>query len=312
MVTVLTAGHVNWDVTFRLDRLPEPDGEATIHDQHGSGGGSAANVACALAALGLEADLVGSVGTDPLGELARRELEDAGVRLDGLLEVEDLETTVKYLLVDDHGEVSVLGNEGANEAFGPDDIADERVRAADHVHLTSQRPETAAAIARVATDAGVSVSVDLGRRVGDRNYRDTLALADVIFASQHEADALFDGELVHAVADDRDVALVVTCGAAGAEVYTRDGRSDYPGFAVDAVDTAGAGDAFAAGFIAKSLEERAGEGRLRDVLTDRTTRRHVLEFANACGALAAISEGARSAPTRGGVRTFLESARISN
>ncbi|TYT63258.1 carbohydrate kinase family protein [Natrialba swarupiae] len=289
MVDVLTAGHVNWDVTLRVDRLPEPDGEAAIRSQRQSGGGSAANVATALSGLGLEAGLVGSVGDDDNGLLARRELEDAGVSLDGLRVVPDADTAVKYLLVDDGGEVAVLGNDGVNEAVGPEDLDDSRIRDADHVHLTSQRPETAARIATVASEAGSTISFDPGRRLADRDYGETLAAADVLFANDREVAALLEDEYVGSAFGDR--VLVVKHGSDGAKVHTPDGSYDHPGFDVDTVDTAGAGDAFAAGFIASTFAYDDVE--------------RALEYANACGALTARREGARSAPTAEAVAAFL-------
>lgn len=290
MVTVLTAGHVNWDVTLRVDRLPEPDGEASIRSQRQSGGGSAANVAVALSGLSCDAGLIGSVGTDDNGLLARRELEASGVSLDGLRIVEEAETAVKYLLVDDEGEVSVLGNDGINEAVEPAHVDEDWVRSAAHVHLTSQRPDTAATIARVASDAGVTVSFDPGRRLGERDYTAALERADVIFATNREVEAMLEDE--YTGSDFSDRTIVVKHGSDGAEVHTPDASYHHPGFDVEAVDTTGAGDAFAAGFIATSLE------------TDDVER--ALEYANACGALAAGRKGARSAPSTARVREFLD------
>lgn len=293
MVSVLTAGHVNWDVILRVDRLPEPDGEASIRSQCQSGGGSAANVAAALAGLDVDAALVGSVGDDDNGLLARRELEHAGVDLDGLVEVTAAETAVKYLLVDDHGQVSVLGNDGVNEALTPADVDTVAVTDADHVHLTSQRPETAAAIARTASEAGVPVSFDPGRRVGDRDFGTTVERADILFATDHEVEAALD-----ATYDETTLArrvVVVTSGADGAVVHAGDDTHHHPGFDVESVDATGAGDAFAAGFIA--TVRRGGD-------LDRA-----LEYANACGALTASREGARSAPRGDDVDRFLSSRR---
>ena len=287
--TVLTAGHVNWDVTLRVDRLPVADGEATIRSQRQSGGGSAANVAAALAGLEVETGVIGSVGDDDNGLLARRGLEEAGVSLAGLRTVEGAETAVKYLLVDDDGAVSILGNDGVNEAVRPADVDASRVRAADHVHLTSQRPETAARIASIASAADVTVSFDPGRRFGDRDYDETLAATDTLFVTEREAAALADAAAVDRRPDDRIV--VVTSGDAGAEVRTPEGTYTHPGFDVDSVDAAGAGDAFAAGFIATRLEG----GSIEDAL----------EYANACGAMTASREGARSAPSAGEVERFL-------
>lgn len=137
MARVICAGHVNWDVTLRVDKLPVADGEATITDQQQSGGGSASNVASALSALDIETALLGSVGTDENGHLARRELSEAGVDCSPLVTA-DADTAVKYLVVDTDGEVMVLGNDGANESFDATDLSDETLAAADHLHLTSQ------------------------------------------------------------------------------------------------------------------------------------------------------------------------------
>lgn len=293
MVRVLTAGHVNWDVTLRLDRLPEPDGESAIRSQSQSGGGSAGNVAAALAGLEIETCLVGSVGDDDNGVLARRDLERAGVSLEGLRIVEGAETAVKYLLVDDDGEVAVLGNDGVNEAVGPDDVDPERIRSVDHVHLTGQRADTAAEIATIASEADVTVSFDPGRRLRDREYDDVLEFADIVFANDREATALLEAEYEHLGSQFGDRTVVVKHGGDGAKVYTPAATYTHPGFDVEPIDTAGAGDAFAAGFLAVALtdgdEERA------------------LEYANACGALTASREGARSAPTTETVAEFLES-----
>jgi ribokinase len=289
MVRVCCAGHANWDVTLRVDRLPAADGEARIHDQHSSGGGSAANVAVALSGLDVPAGIVGAVGDDQNGLLARRELEGAGVDVEHLAGVESAGTTVKYLLVAEGGEVAVLGNDGANEAVAPDDVDPAYVRRADHLHLTSQKPATAARLAAVAGEAGVPVSFDPGRRLPDRGFSGTLRRADVVFVNDQEAETLLAEER-DALADDRVV--VVKHGEEGAAVHAPEGRFAHPGFEVDPVDTTGAGDAFAAGFIATRLADGGFE--------------RALEFANACGALAAREEGARTAPSRSDVEGFLD------
>ncbi|WP_293030281.1 carbohydrate kinase family protein [Natronococcus sp.] len=293
MVTVLTAGHVNWDVTLRIDQFPAADGEASIRSQQQSGGGSAANVAATLAGLEVDVGLVGSVGDDDNGLLARHELEETGVSIDGVRIVEGAETAVKYLLVEDTGEIAVLGNDGINEAVGPADLEPERIRAASHVHLTSQRPDTAAEIASIASEAGVRVSFDPGRRLGERDFGDALALADVIFVNDREAEAMLEDEYSASAFDDRLV--VVKHGADGALLHTPDGDHVHPGFEIETVDTAGAGDAFAAGFLATMIASDDGE----------FDPERALEYANACGALTAGRKGARSVPSAAEVEAFL-------
>ncbi|PSQ44554.1 sugar kinase [Halobacteriales archaeon SW_7_68_16] len=283
MPRVITAGHVNWDVTLRVDRLPVADDEARIRSQRRSGGGSAANVAAALSALSVPTGIVGSVGDDEPGLLARRGLTAADVDTDGL-RVVDGATTVKYLLVDDDGEVAVLANDGANEAIGPDDVDPDRFTGVEAVHLTGQRPDTAVAIADAARAADALVSVDPGRRVSDRDFSAVLDRADLVFLNDREATATD-------LADRPGRPVVTKRGEGGAVARMPDGEYDHPGFDVAAVDTAGAGDAFAAGYLAATLDDRPAP--------------EALAVANACGALAAAEEGARTTPTREAVDRLL-------
>jgi ribokinase len=276
MPRVICAGHVNWDVTLHVDRLPTADGEARITDQRQGGGGSASNVAAVLAQLDLDAMLFGSVGDDEHGMLVEYELDELGVETD-LAVVPDEQTTVKYLIVDGDGEVVVLGNEGANEGLRPDDLDETRTRSADHLHLTSQRPATAERLAEIAHDEGVPVSFAPGRRLADRDYARVATLADVLFLNDRESRAYCDDPKT--AASEAGQTLVVTRGDDGAVAYTPDGVFEHDGFDVDPVDTTGAGDAFAAGFLAAQFD--------RDVTS-------ALAVANACGAIAAQTMGART------------------
>ena len=270
MSRVCCVGHVNWDVTLRLDSLPDADGEAVVRERSQTGGGSAANVAVGLTGLDCAVTLVGSVGDDDHGLLARRDLDRAGVDLSRLRTVEGA-TTTKYLLVDDSGEVSVLATPGVNEALGPDDLDPEPIRRADHVHVTAHRPDTVARVARLAADADVPLSVDPGRRLGTRDYADAIDAADLLFVNDREADGL----------DAPTPPVVVTKrGTDGAVVETPEGRREHGGYRPTAVDTTGAGDAFAAGYIASRLR---GD--------DRAT---ALATANAAGALATGSKGPKT------------------
>lgn len=295
MVRVLAAGHVNWDVTLRVDDLPEPDGEARIESQHAAGGGSAANAASALTGYGISTGILGSVGDDENGILVRRELADANVDTTHL-RVVDGETSVKYLVVAANGQVMVLGNHGANECVTPDDVDESTVSDVDHVHLTSQRPDTAAHLATLAHDAGATVSFDPGRRLTSRDFSATIEQADVLFLNGREAASILGSE--HADTPPERGLVVVKHGASGASAHTPDGTVTHSGFEVDAVDTTGAGDAFAAGFLSVLLGDEGG--------IDCERVADALEFANACGALAATTEGARTVPTGPEVEAFLD------
>ncbi|MXR52641.1 carbohydrate kinase family protein [Halovenus sp. WSH3] len=272
MSRVVCAGHVNWDVTLHVDDLPDPDGEAAITHQSQAGGGSASNTATALAGLGIDVSLLGSVGDDQYATLARDELDSVGVDCSALKSVSG-ETTVKYIVVDEDGEVFVFANEGVNEAYDADDLAEETLAAADRLHLTSQDPSTAADLAKRARKRSIPVSFDPGRRLDTRAYDDLIREVDLLFLNEREADA------VESLLETREFPTVIKRGNGGATVRSPDGRITHEGFDVDASDTAGAGDAFAAGYLASVLRGRS----VRDALAD----------ANACGALAVQSPGAR-------------------
>lgn len=251
---VVCAGHVNWDVTLQVDRLPGPDDEAHVHGRSEAGGGSAANVAAALAMLSREARLFGSVGVETR-----------------LKTVADGETTTKYVLVDDDGEVAVLGTDGANEALSAGDVPGSALEDADAVHLTGQSPATAAGLAASAADHGLPVSFDPGRRLADREYGGVLERTDLLFVTEREAAEV-----------GASVPWKVTKhGKRGATLACPEGRFDHPGYGLQSVDSTGAGDAFAAGFLSVWLDDGDPE--------------RALAVANACGALAAAERGPRAA-----------------
>jgi ribokinase len=287
MARVICAGHCNWDVTLRVDSLPEPDGEAELRSESGTRGGSAANAASALARLDVDVALLASVGDDDHGDSALEALRAAGVDCRHVRVCPDRATAIKYVVADAEGRVFVLGRDGGNEAFTAADLPAAALSDASHLHLTGQAPTTARRLADRAREAGVTVSFDPGRRVADRAFAPVLERADVVFLNEAEAEAL--------PVDDRpsDAAVaVLKRGARGAVVRTGDDAVEHPGFDVDVRDTTGAGDAFAAGFIAARLDGASLEASL--------------ERANACGAVAVGTRGAPAGVPPGALRRVLD------
>lgn len=288
-MSVLCAGHINWDVTMFVDALPEPDGEVTINQLNSAGGGSAANVAVGLVGLDVAADLYGSVGGDDTGALALRELDRAGVDCGHVVIDSAATTSVKYLVVDSSGEVMVFANDGANESFAGAEVPTDLFSGVDQLHLTGQSPSTASLLATLATDMSIPVSFDPGRRVTERAYTDAVANSDLVFLNQREADGLAQSDMLSPT-DPDDQIVVIKHGADGATVHTPTGETSHAGFHVEPVDLTGAGDAFAAGFLA-TLD---GSDRLSTSDFDPDTYREALIVGNACGAIAATTATART------------------
>lgn len=285
-MSILCAGHINWDVTMFVDSLPDPDGEAPIDRLVQSGGGSAANVAAGLVGLGQTARLYGSVGGDDTGALALRELDRTGVDCGHVFIDPEGTTSVKYLVVDETGELLMFSNAGANESFCAAEIPVELFRDIEHLHLTSQSPEMASRLGRLATDLDISVSFDPGRRAADRGYSDALASTELLFVNQREADLIENADVLSPTSPT-DLTVVVKHGGDGASVYTPEASYSHPGFSVDPVDRTGAGDAFAAGFLATVYD--GGSLTLAGSEIEEA-----LAVANACGALAARTVTART------------------
>ena len=313
IVRVLCVGHVNWDVTLRVEALPSPDGEARVHERRESCGGSAANCASVLATLDVETGVFGSVGADPQGRQSRRELVDAGVAVAGLVEA-DVGTARKYLAVDPDGRVMVFGDDRGNEAFTLADLPDGVLPAVEHVHVTGQRPDRAREVVRLAREHGASTSVDPGRRAGERAFGPVLAAADYLFLTADEArqvgidpeDPTDRGDWTDESAR-RERVVLMKDGPDGARLRSPAGAAAHGGFDVDPRDTTGAGDAFAAGFLAAVLTDWRPvpeRGLVPDGAVAERYRR-ALVVADACGAVTARRAGARVHLSRCEVERFL-------
>ena len=249
-------------------------GEAVLDVVHAPGlapveraGGSAINVAVALARLGRPVALATSYGDDAAGALIAEHLRAAGVRLAGSPLVLDATSRAD----------AVVGADGAATytfALGwrlpTPDLPADGVRA---VHVTSQAPllapgaEQTLGLAARLRAAGASVTYDVNLRpaitgTGPDVVAAVLAmaaLADVVKASDEDLDALWPGRPVGESASallalrGGPVAVVVTHGAEGASWHACSGADWSTGGVraapVDVVDTIGAGDTFAAGLL---------------------------------------------------------------
>jgi sugar/nucleoside kinase (ribokinase family) len=230
-----------------------------------TGGGAAANVAAWLAAAGAPVALVARAGNDVAGRGAVAELAGAGVDARVVLDG-DRATGTCVVVIGADGERTMLPDRGANLALSVDDLPGELFVAGGHLHLSGYvllhegpRPAGLAALER-ARAAAMTISVDPAsaaplRAAGADAVLGWIAGADLLLPNRDEATALTgedDPERAARTLVERAGVreVVVTLGADGA-LWT-DGATVLraPAPPAEVVDTTGAGDAFAAGWLA--------------------------------------------------------------
>ncbi|MFT3853175.1 MAG: adenosine kinase [Ilumatobacteraceae bacterium] len=227
-------------------------------------GGSAANTMCGVASLGGRAAYIGKVTDDSLGEVFGHDLRAVGVTFRPGTPDADLATGRCIIVVTPDAERTMHTYLGVSSMLHPGDI-DEAIVAAGRVLYMEgylyDRPEAKQAFRKAATVAhahGRQVSLTLSDSFCvDRHRADFRSLVadevDILFGNEDELTALYEvSDLSDAVtAVRRDCALaLVTTGPAGCLVVTADEVVPVPAVPVDQVlDTTGAGDLFAAGFL---------------------------------------------------------------
>jgi sugar/nucleoside kinase (ribokinase family) len=228
-------------------------------------GGSAANTIVGVASLGARAAYVGKVKDDQIGRLYTHDIRAAGVAFDTKPAADGPATGCSYILVTPDGERTMNTYLGAAQELTPADIDAAQVAASAIVYLEGYLwdPKNAkdafVKASTIAHEAGRHVALTLSDSFCVDRYRGEFldlmrgGTVDLVFANEAELRSLyqtadFDTPLTQLRSD---VKLgVVTRSEKGCVVASTDGVSAVPAFPIEKmVDTTGAGDLFAAGFL---------------------------------------------------------------
>jgi sugar/nucleoside kinase (ribokinase family) len=228
-------------------------------------GGSAANTIVGVANLGARAVYVGKVKDDQIGRLYSHDIRAAGVSFETRPAVEGPATGCSYILVTPDGERTMNTYLGAAQDLTPGDIDPAQVAAAAMVYLEGylwdpkHAKEAFLKASTIAHDAGRQVALTLSDSFCVDRYRDEFlelmrsGKVDLIFANEAELHSLYQTSNFDTALKQlcRDVKLgVVTRSENGCLVAAGEAITAVPAFPVDkVVDTTGAGDLFAAGFL---------------------------------------------------------------
>lgn len=263
MPRVLVFGDINVDL---LARLPAPLAAGTDNlfpAFEMQLGGVGANAAVALRKLGVDARVMSCIGRDWLGDFALHALASQGVDVSCVTRVDGV-TGLVVIPIDPGGQRTILGSRGANAQAPQGSIAAslsgvDAVHVVGYVLLSKATRVIARDLITQARCAGVLVSFDAGPAPSRQAREEILTLApelDALFVALDEAEALTGrrgAEATEAIAKCGAREVVLKRGEAGCQ-FLQSGRWwMVPPLAVDVVDTTGAGDAFAAGFLSAKL-----------------------------------------------------------
>jgi len=239
---ICVLGDAHLDVVVRLGGPIAPETDTSARTWVGAGG-QAANVAAWICALGGQARLIAARGSDLAASLVAADLARRGVRIAG--PVIEGRTGVVVSLSEHGTSRSMLTDRGVGPRLGADALADGWLTGCDRLHLPAYSlaggPIRGAALAAAARVPRLSVdlsSTAVLRDHGVGRFRDLLAelRPEMVFGTEAEAEL---------VGDLPGSDLVVKLGARG----VRAGGVVHPARPAEAVDSTGAGDAFAAGYL---------------------------------------------------------------
>ncbi|MEN3929634.1 adenosine kinase [Microvirga sp. W0021] len=283
-IDVLTIGNAIVDVLAQTDEtflveqnlakgtmhlIDEPRAEelyGLMRDVTVMSGGSAANTAAGIASLGSKAAFIGKVRNDELGDLYARDLEKIGVHYNVAPATDGPATARCCVLITPDGERTMNTYLGACQNLTVDDINPETIKASSIIYLEGYLwdPPKAKDAFRKAIDIahqdGNRIALTLSDTFCVDRYRDEFLTLirdgsiDILFANTHELRSLYqtaDENTAIAAFRDENVLGVVTRSEEGALVIMSGETSSVPAYPVDqVVDATGAGDLFAAGFLA--------------------------------------------------------------
>ena len=271
-------------------------------------GGKGFNQATAAARLGAEVALIGSIGSDPFGDLLRTAIKNESINSRFITRRTDIGTGIATIVVEPDGDNSIIVVPRANMALTTADIdaAADCIADADVLLLQLETPiaasERAAAIAKQ-HGATVVLNPAPAQPLPDS----LLGSVDILTPNQSETE-LLSGMRVNnqdtagraaetlrqRIGDSENSAVVLTLGEQGTLMLTETKSELVPALSVDPVDTTGAGDAFC--------------GALATALASGEHLQSAVKFANAAGAAAVTVIGATpSMPTRTKVERLLKS-----
>lgn len=299
--SILVLGSINVDFFIRVDALPRPNETIMGHDTAVAMGGKGLNQAVAAAQSGVDTRMVGAVGNDNFGVMARDFLKKRGVNDQSVLALDGVGTGMANILVAPDGQNMIVVSSAANARLTPAhaEAAEALIAEAGALVVQLETPlDTLKAALEIAMANGVKTV--LNPAPVDPGVFDLLPLCEVVTPNETELakltgiDGQDDESLVRAMQTLRAhgaETVITTLGANGCAGLIDGELVRLPAFTVEAVDAVGAGDVFNGALAA------------RLVLGDDYVS--AMRYASAASAISVTRRSADAAPTADEVAAFL-------
>jgi ribokinase len=264
-----------------------------------SGGGSAANTVYALGKMGISSGLVGKVGQDEEGDFFLRDLQEAGV--DTSRVTRNKRSGLCIVLLGKKRDRSILILPGANDSLSYPEIDLDYVNKAEFLHMSSFLGKIPFQMQKeVAARTRARISFDPGEPHAIRGIKELTSIFKhcfILFPSGREIETITGKNHKEGARELLEYGIKIiacTLGEEGSYILSKDVELEIPPFKTQVLDTTGAGDVYAAGFLA---------GLLKSLPLIRCAR-----FASRVASLSIAGYGRSSYPDAGLLRWILQKA----
>ncbi len=247
---VLALGTCNIDFLMNVPRFAVADDEVDTEKLNVTLGGSAANFAVKTSKMGLNTGIMARIGRDHYGRYITSQFKEKKINTERLIQIDE-KTGMAFIAVDHIGERSIYTFMGANSKFELEKQDIDLIKSSEILHLTGMYIEVVEEASKHAKILSLNPGALLSS-YGMKNLENILERTDILFLNKKEVSLITGIEYSEGAKLLVDIGVqmvVVTLGREGSKLFTNDGEIHQVSQEVKAIDTTGAGDSFAAGFI---------------------------------------------------------------
>ncbi len=295
--TITCVGIAVQDLVFSIPRTLAGGAKNLATSLRTVGGGPAANAAVTIARLGGRARLIVKLGDDAVGDSIVDDLRRNGVEVSGVRRLRGVPSPLSSVAVDPGGERTIVNHTDRRLNDGAGAVTIDELDGTAAVLVDLRWPDGARSALAAAAALGIPSVVDFDLTGDDPPFDVVQVASHVVFSQPALMKLAATNDVdraLRSVAGSTPAFVAVTLGADGVRWVERDSIRSQPAFAVDVVDTLGAGDVFHGAFALAIASDRSIDDAMR--------------FAAGASALTCTTPGGRAGiPDRAQLESFLES-----